>query len=74
MARNEDVDGLVVERLRWLNREIESREESIAGTEAMLERDRAKQTKALGERARLLAFLPADFEMPPEEKAEAADG
>jgi predicted metal-dependent hydrolase len=79
--RNEDVDRLVRERLKWLEREIEDREKDVAGTEERLARlkwlereieDREKdvagteerlaktreaQTEALGERARLLAFL-----------------
>ena len=60
--RNEDVDGLVRERLKWLEQEIESREESIGERAAQLEKTRAKQVDAQAERARLLAFLPPDAE------------
>jgi hypothetical protein len=67
--RNEDVDRIVRERLSWLEREIADREKDIAGTEERLAKTKADQVRAQGERARLLGFLPSDFE----ERAEAND-
>jgi hypothetical protein len=57
-----EVDALVRDRLRWLDREIEGREKDVAETEARLAQVRARLVEDRAEQARLHAFLPSEFE------------
>jgi hypothetical protein len=57
-----EVDALVRDRLKWLDRDIKAEEKQINELERRLGKARAKLQGDMAERARLLTFLPSEFE------------